>query len=426
MDIFQAISQLFSSDYFMPHGHCYLWTPGLLWTYVISDALIGIAYFSIPIALFYFTKKRKDLAFTWMFTLFSLFILFCGMTHFMGVWTVWEPVYWLDASLRAITAVASVATAALLWPLIPRALSLPSPALLRETNARLEQEIEQRKAAEARLREAQADLERRIAERTAELTETNERLKREVQVRRETEGELEVRARELARSNADLESFAYVASHDLQEPLRTVSIYVQLLQQRYGALFDDDGKKFMDSIVTASRRMQQQIRDVLALARISEEDALNQRVSTDAALDEALGSLDHTIERNGATIKRQPLPQVTGNAKLIGQLFQNLLSNALKFRSAADPVIEISSERRDKEWVFAIKDNGIGMEPQYADRIFMVFQRLHSQEDYPGTGIGLAICKKIVERHEGRIWVNSKPGEGATFFFSLPAAQGNQ
>lgn len=420
MDILQAINQFFSSSYFMPHGHCYLWTPGLLWTYVISDAMIGAAYFSIPIALFYFTKKRKDLAFTWMFTLFSVFILFCGVTHFMGVWTVWQPVYWLDASLRAVTAVASVVTAVLLWPLIPRALSLPSPALLRETNTRLEQEIEQRKAAEARLREAHAELEQRIAERTAELTETNERLKREIEVRRDTEAELELRARDLARSNADLESFAYVASHDLQEPLRTVSIYVQLLQQRYGALLDDDGKKFMESVVTASRRMQQQIRDVLALARISEESALNQTVACDAALDEAIDNLQDAIHRSCAIIKRQPLPEVTGNAKLISQLFQNLLGNALKFRGEEVPTIEISCEHGGNEWIFAVKDNGIGIEPQYAERIFMIFQRLHSQDDYPGTGIGLAICKKIVERHNGRIWVHSKPGEGATFFFSLP------
>ena len=235
--------------------------------------------------------------------------------------------------------------------------------------------------------------------------------------------EMEVKARELERSNEELQQFAYVASHDLQEPLRMVSSYTQLLERRYGDRLDGDAKEFMDFIVDGAARMKQLIEDLLAYSRVGTRGRELSPTSSGAALDKALANLRAAQEASGAQVTHDEMPEVLADGAQLTQLFQNLVGNAMKFRGEEAPRVHVGVEGRDKVWVFTVRDNGIGLDPQYADRIFMMFQRLHNKAEYPGTGIGLAICKKIVERHGGHIWVESKPGEGATFGFTLPKGE---
>jgi len=227
---------------------------------------------------------------------------------------------------------------------------------------------------------------------------------------------------ELQRSNAELEQFAYVASHDLQEPLRMVSSYTQLVQRRYEGKLDKDAHEFMRYVVDGAARMKQLIEDLLAYSRVGTRGAAFRAVETEAPLRRAISNLRNAIEEAGAAVTWDPLPALEADEGQLAQLFQNLIGNALKFRSASVPRIHISASEQADEWQFRVIDNGIGIEPQYFERIFMVFQRLHNKEEYPGTGIGLAICKKVVERHGGRIWVVSTPGTGSTFHFSLRKA----
>jgi light-regulated signal transduction histidine kinase (bacteriophytochrome) len=252
---------------------------------------------------------------------------------------------------------------------------------------------------------AQADTDRRMLERSMELSSQ----------------ELLQATRELARSNAELEQFAYVASHDLQEPLRTVQSYLQLLQRRYGEQLDTDAGEFIQFTVDAAGRMRQLIADLLAYARVAADAAPAQPTDCNQLLDRVRTALTAAIAESRAQITSTDLPTVPADARQLGQLLQNLIANALKFRADRPPRIHVSAERAGDQWQFAVADNGIGIDPQYADKVFAIFQRLHGAARYPGTGIGLALCKKIVERHGGRIWVDSVPGEGATFRFTLPA-----
>lgn len=224
---------------------------------------------------------------------------------------------------------------------------------------------------------------------------------------------------ELARSNADLAQFASIASHDLQEPLRAVAGCVELLVKGYRERLDNDALELMQHALEGTRRMQSLIRDLLAYARV--DSSGRPLVSTDAnaALDEALANLTVTLGEHQAVVTRGPLPTVVADARQLTQMFQNLIANGVKFCGGKRPEIHVSAEFQNGCWQFAVRDNGIGIEPQYLERIFEIFQRLHTRREYPGTGIGLAICKRIVERHRGRIWVESKPDEGSTFFFTL-------
>ena len=231
---------------------------------------------------------------------------------------------------------------------------------------------------------------------------------------------LERSVAELARSNAELQQFAFVASHDLQEPLRMVASYTQLLAKRYKGKLDADADEFIGYAVDGANRMRQLIQDLLAYSRVNAEEKSFEPTSVEAIVDAALRNVQGAIEESQAMVTRDPLSTVRGNEKQLLQLFQNLLSNALKFRGEQSPCVHVSAKRHDHEWLFSVRDNGIGIDPQYADRIFIVFQRLHTIAEYPGTGIGLAICKKIVERHGGRMWVESQLGKGATFYFTIP------
>jgi signal transduction histidine kinase len=384
----------------LPHGYCIAWSPGLLWTLVSADALIAAAYYSIPLGLFVLARRRRDLAFHWMFYLFAFFILACGTTHLIGLVSIWVPIYRVDATIKVVTAGLSVLTAMMLWPLIPKVLALPSPRQMAEINHRLEAEVESRRRAEDALRAVNAELEERVAERTRELQFANDRL---------------------AHSNRELEQFAYVASHDLQEPLRMVSAYGQLLERRYAERLDGDAREFLGFMTDGARRLQGMIDDLLALSRASRGPDLAP-ASLESALERATGNLALVLEESGANLWREPLPQVMGDENQLTRLFQNLLSNAVKFRAEAAPDIRVAAVDRGQEWLVSVSDNGIGIDPKYSERIFAAFQRLHGQSEYPGSGIGLTLCKRIVERHGGRIWVESAPGRGATFFFSLRKA----
>ena len=235
---------------------------------------------------------------------------------------------------------------------------------------------------------------------------------------RESEALLKAKTADLERSNQELEQFAYVASHDLQEPLRMVNSYVQLLSSRYKDKLDADANEFIHFAVDGSNRMRNLINSLLEFSRVNRIKPFTW-MEMDKVVEEVLIDLSSMISENGAIIHYGDLPQIYGDQVLIGQLFQNLIANAIKFRGIPEPEITISCEKRKDDYFFAVKDNGIGIKKEYAEKIFVIFRRLHGMERYPGTGIGLAICKKIVERHGGRIWVESEPGKGATFYFTL-------
>jgi signal transduction histidine kinase len=246
------------------------------------------------------------------------------------------------------------------------------------------------------------------------------REKNERSLRRQVEENLAIKADELARSNADLEQFAYVASHDLQEPLRMVAAYTQLLGERYKGKLDADADKFIGYATEGATRMQVLIQDLLAFSRVGRNGGSCERIDCNAAMKDVLQTLAGAIQESGAVVTHGELPALWADHTQIMQIFQNLVGNALKFRGSNPPLISVQAEKNGQHWQFSVSDNGIGIAPEHADNIFVVFQRLHARTEYPGNGIGLAICKKIVERAGGRIWMESQAGSGSTFKFTMP------
>jgi light-regulated signal transduction histidine kinase (bacteriophytochrome) len=251
----------------------------------------------------------------------------------------------------------------------------------------------------------------RMIERTLELSSA------ELNARTKT---IEEQKLELQRSNTELEHFAYIASHDLQEPLRTIQSYLQLLQRRYQPLLDQDAEEFIAFAIDGASRMRMLIEDLLTYARVASRARPFEAVHLDEVLNEVMQSLKVRLEEKSAVVERGPLPVVMADRRQLAQLIQNLFSNALKFQQPdKTPIIQIGASPDNENWIVSVRDNGIGLSTEYQDKIFVIFQRLHSREDYEGTGVGLAVCKKIIDRHGGSIWVESKPSEGATFRFTL-------
>jgi signal transduction histidine kinase len=239
-------------------------------------------------------------------------------------------------------------------------------------------------------------------------------------LRRQAEGDLARKVEELARSNADLEQFAYVASHDLQEPLRMVTAYTQLLRERYRGRLDGNADQYIAYASEGAMRMQTLIQDLLAFSRVGRNCAACKQVDCEAVMEEVLLTLGPAIRESGARVTHGPLPVIWGERSHLTQVLQNLIGNAIKFRGKEPPVISVRAENTASEWLFSVSDNGIGIVPEQAEHIFVVFQRLHSRTEYPGNGIGLAICKKIVEHCGGKIWVESEANHGSAFKFTVP------
>jgi signal transduction histidine kinase len=377
-----------SEDGFMPHGMCYLWRPSVLSLHLVSDALITLAYFSIPFTLVYFVRKRRDLKFQWMFVCFAVFIVACGTTHAMEIWVIWHPAYWLSGSIKAITALASVPTAILLLKLVPQALRLPSPAHLEATNADLQRQIIERSQAE-----------KEVERQRLELAQSNA---------------------ELMAANAELESFSYSVSHDLRAPLRAIDGFSHALLEDCTDGLDDEGKVYLSRIRAATQRMGSLIDDLLELSRLSRTAMQTQTLNISALARSIAVDLQHEQPERQIDLRVQDGLIASADLGLIRVALENLLSNAWKFTSKrTSALIEFGQAEVNGVLAFFVRDDGAGFNPAYADRLFGAFQRLHGITEFSGTGIGLATVQRIVHRHGGHIWAESAVDRGATFYFTL-------
>ncbi len=374
---------------FMPHGHCYFWNPALIRLHVWSDTIIALSYYSIPITLVYFVRRRHDLQFDWMFLCFALFIMACGTTHALEIWNVWHGAYWTAGIMKAVTAVASIVTAVLLVRLVPGALAIPSPQQLQRANEDLQQEIAERK---------------QFAERVERLNE-----------------ELRDQTALLEAANKELEAFSYSVSHDLRAPLRNIQGFAEILRTETAGSLDPAHAGYLGRIADSAERMGKLIDDLLAFSRMGLAELSHARVEMQPLAEEAAREVAEAHPERRIAWRIGPLPAVAGDAALLRQVWANLLSNAVKY-TRDRPVAEIAVACREAgpEWEFAVRDNGIGFDMAYAPKLFGIFERLHASTEFEGTGVGLANVRRIVSRHGGRTWAEGRPGEGAAFYFSFP------
>ena len=391
----EYLQKLFETD-FMPHGHCFFWKPDVLWLHVISDAIIALAYFSIPILLIYLVRKRKDLTFKYMFLLFGLFIFFCGSTHVMDIYTLWTPIYRVEGLVKAGTAFVSLLTGIMLIPMIPVALRIPSPEMLRVANFQLQQ--------------AKDELEDKVRERTAELSKYAEELKAEIARR-------EIIQEQLEQTNSELKEFAYIVSHDLKSPIRAVGNLSDLLIIDYSDTLDDLGKENLSTIKQSAVRMENLINGILQYSRIGNKISEKEVIDLNIMVHEIFTELQAPDHINLHI--ENPLPVLKSEKVPIWQLFQNLIQNAIKFIDKPDGQIIINSKEMDDHYLFQVRDNGMGIDKAYHSQVFKIFQTLDTS-DNRNTGIGLSIVQKIIKLYGGSIWIESEVGSFTAFNFTLP------
>ncbi len=427
-------SQLFQSESFIPHGHCYLWQTNLVGLHVISDALIALAYYSIPITLLYLVRKRRDLPFEWVFLLFGAFIVACGTTHVLDIWTLWHPTYWLSGLVKALTALVSVATAAQLFPLMPQVLAMTSPAQLEQANLALQSQIAERLRVEAELKVYQTQLERLVTERTDELMQTNTTLQQEITERKRIEQERtkllvqEQAARtEAEQANRIKDEFLAVLSHELRTPMNPILGWSKLLLS--GKL---DSAKSREAVVTIERNASLQVQlinDLLDISRI-----LSGKLSLTAApvdlnnnISAALETLRLAAEAKSlniqTTLSSMPV-WVTGDDARLQQVVWNLVSNAIKFTPIGGQV-EVYLTQTETHAQIQIKDTGKGIHPDFLPYVFDHFRQENGAitRKFGGLGLGLAIVRQIVELHGGTVRAESAgESQGASFMVQLPRA----
>ena len=361
MSFLKTVDDFFQTSGFMPHGMCLQWRPSIMLPIVFGNAMVALSYFIIPIALIYLIIKRKDVGFKWMFVLFGAFILACGMTHVMGIITLWIPAYGAEAVVLGITGLVSLLTAILIWPLLPVIFKIPSPWMLEKAN------------------------------------------------------------KALLQSNQELDDFAYIASHDLKEPLRGISHYASFLLEDYHDKLDDEGKMQLNTLKMLSMRMEDLLDDLLSYSRASRIDFVYQYSKLQEIIENRLQLLATFLKENNAeVIFKSTLPSLVCDKACIGEVFQNLIVNAVKYNQNDKKLVYLDFMEENDRFVFSIEDNGIGIPEEQLHTIFKIFKRLHARNEYGGgTGLGLTMAKKIIERSGGEIWVISKIGQGSTFYFSL-------
>jgi len=399
-----------STDQFLPHAFCYGWRPGLIRLNLISDSLIGAAYVAIPIALFQFIRKRSDIPFNWMFALFGVFIVACGATHWIEVWTLWNPSYWLAGSVKAITAAASVPTAVLLFFLLPKALLLPSVAQLEAAKRDLEQEIERRKSVEAALEKSRRELEDRVRQRTAQLSEANEQLERQ-------RSDLE------AASRAKTE-FLAVLSHELRNPVHAIEANCRIIASPTAG---DTKERAAQAIRRQIDKLAVLLQELLDVATMSRSTLAMQPVDLASVVNAAVETVAWQFRERGHNVAVE-LPDrpvvVQGNPERLEQAIANLLSNATKYTPDGGHV-RVSLAMTDHQAVLSVCDDGIGIPTQELPRLFRIFSRGSAarQLSADGLGLGLHIADAIIKVHAGSIRAASTgPGKGSEFTIELPLA----
>jgi signal transduction histidine kinase len=411
------------------------------WIAVAADAVIAAAYFALPAALVYFARRRPDLTLRPMFWLLGTFIVAAGLTHVMDIVTTFWPEYRIENAIKVLTACVGVSTAIAVWPMMPRALALPSTRSLEEVNAFLREENARRRDAERAANEARASLEQRVVERTTELAQSNVKLEMEVQDRLRTEqalrysetllrrlhDELEQhiteRTEELTRTIDELQAFTYTISHDLRAPLRAINGFAAIMREEEVARLSPDGNALLEKIERNAARMGRLIDGLLEFSRLARAESARDDVDMAALAKSAVAEVAEEYGPRAPDVTFDALPPVRGDAAMLRQTWINLVSNAFKFSSReAAPRVWIGASDGDGEITYHVRDNGVGFDMADAANLFGVFSRLHANESYPGVGVGLAIVRRIVERHGGRVRAESWPGEGTTFHFTLPKA----
>jgi signal transduction histidine kinase len=413
----EFVNNFFFSGNFIPHGHCYLWKPELVGLHILSDAVITLSYYSIPLTLLYFVRRREDIPFKSIFLLFGAFIVSCGTTHIMEVWTLWHPDYWLSGGIKAFTAIISFYTALTLIPLVPQALALPSPEQLEVANQALQEEITERKRVEHELRQYKGHLEELVNQRTAELEKANEQLQQEIIQRQQSQEKMGQLLIELESANKELNDFAYVVSHDLKAPLRGINSLSEWLLADYADKLDDEGKELINLLIHRVKKLHNLIEAILQYSRVGRIKETIKQVNLNEIVTDVI-ELFQPLENIQIEIANQ-LPVVYCEKTRIEQVFQNLLGNAIKFMDKPQGKIVIACTEENENWKISVSDNGPGIEKQHFVRIFQMFQKLSDSKDLDSTGIGLALVKKIVEMYGGKVWVESEVGQGSTFFFTL-------
>jgi signal transduction histidine kinase len=421
--------------------HCGNWSDFHGWLYIISDVVIWLSYFMIPLTLGYFVYRKKDekLPFRSIVLLFIFFILGCGLTHFIDAVIFWWPAYRLSALIRFLTATVSFATVFALVRIAPRVIELKSPDTLEKMveqrtlelqalNITLQAEIRQREKAEAKLRLLNMNLE----ERSAALQETNKQLlAREMDLRKNEERvkqlntnleqTIEERTQQLNESNRELEAFTYSVSHDLRAPLRAIDGYAKILEEDYNERLDAQGRRLIQVITKNARYMGQLIDDLLEFSRASRSEVVKTQFRTEDEVKAICADLMTHEKNRNLEIEIKSLLPCKGDITMLRQVWINLMANAVKYTRKREVAhIEVGCNDLGDEVEYYVKDNGVGFDMDYVDKLFGVFQRLHRKEEFEGTGVGLALVKRIVDRNGGKIWAQAVVNQGATFFLQLP------
>jgi signal transduction histidine kinase len=389
----QISNFLFSDGGYSPHGYCIAWNAPVLYTHIIADLLIALSYFAIPAVMLVFLRQRRDPRLHLPAMLFVVFITACGVSHLMSIVTMYLPYYGLQGMLKLFTGVVSLITAIALWKMLPDALKIPSPDMLMKALDDKDREIRDRTAAQLRLEDSQRQLDQKIAE--------------------------------LQASNEELREFAYAASHDLKAPANTLSLWLQDFEQESGDSLSAEQREDLEHAKGILKRMRSLVDDILSYARVvNTEDAVIEEVDVTEIFTTAAKTLRPDIEQARGKIVIADMPSVEGYPALMSMLAHNLLSNAIKFRSPDRPLkVEVAAWHEasaEPQMVISVKDNGIGINAAYHRRIFKLFKKLHRPEDYEGTGLGLALCRRLAVTHGGSIDVISEEGHGAEFRVSFP------